>query len=61
MKFLAVVALVCMLAFAASMTDSEVKTAIDRMENSNYGKTLLSTIALQLSAEGPVEDLIRML
>ena len=31
------------------------------MEKSNYGRTLLSTIELQLSAEGPVEDLIRML
>lgn len=31
------------------------------MEKSKYGKTLLATIALQMEAEGPVEDLIRLL
>ena len=31
------------------------------METSRYGKTLLDTIQLQLTAGGPVEDLIRML
>jgi len=31
------------------------------MALSKYGKTLLATIALQMEAEGPVEDLIRLL
>jgi len=31
------------------------------METSKYGKTLLATMAIQLEAEGPVEDLIRMM
>lgn len=31
------------------------------MEKSKYGKTLLDTIELELSTNGPVEDLIRLL
>jgi hypothetical protein len=31
------------------------------MEASRYGKTLIDTIQLQLTAGGPVEDLIRLL
>ena len=55
------IVLVLLLATCFAFTDEEVYSTLDKIENSKYGQTLLSTIALELQAEGPVEDLIRML
>jgi len=46
MKFsIAILACVLFLGVFA-VTDPEISTAVNRMENSKYGKTLLDTIAL---------------
>jgi hypothetical protein len=61
MKIIAVLALTLLITSSYAFTDAEVYSTLEKIENSKYGQTLLSTIALQLTAEGPVEDLIRML
>lgn len=57
----AVVAILALAFTVHAVTDEEVYTSMKKMETSRYGKTLLDTIQLQLTAGGPVEDLIRML
>lgn len=61
MKVLAVIAIACLIATSFATTDEEVYDKLHKMENSKYGKTLLDTIQLQITSNGPVEDLIRML
>nr|AWX67865.1 trichocyst matrix protein T2-A [Philasterides dicentrarchi]QEE82883.1 trichocyst matrix protein T2-A [Philasterides dicentrarchi] len=52
----------CVLVLGAfAVTDPEIASVVRKMENSKYGKTLLDTIALQMEAGDPVQDLIDML
>lgn len=61
MKFMIVILAISMVIGALAVTDPEVATIVKRMENSKYGKTLLDTIALQLEAGDPVQDLLNLL
>lgn len=61
MKFMIVVIAISMIIGAMAVTDPEVASIVKKMENSKYGKTLLDTIALQLEAGDPVQDLLNLL
>jgi hypothetical protein len=61
MKLLAVICIIAIIGAGFATAEEEANTKIGKMEASEYGKTLLDTIQLELTAEGPVEDLIRML
>jgi flagellar motility protein MotE (MotC chaperone) len=63
MKFIsfALLALVLVSGFATEQDDQHDLETLRRMEKTEFGQTILDTIQLQLSAEGPVEDLVKML
>jgi hypothetical protein len=46
MKFFALIALTFLIATSSAYTDEEVISTLEKIENSKYGSTLLSTIAL---------------
>lgn len=43
------------------MTETEAMASIEKMQKSQYGKTILDTIALQLEVQDSADDLIMML
>jgi len=48
-------------AVSAEMTDDEAVTYLNKVSQSNFGKTMLDTIMLQLQTNEPVSDLIDLL
>jgi hypothetical protein len=61
MKVLALLVVTALIASSFATSDEEVYKTLSKMENSKFGKTILDTIALQLSTSDQVEDLIKLL
>jgi hypothetical protein len=61
MKVLALLFVTALIASSFATSDEEVYKTLSKMENSKFGKTILDTIALQLSTSDQVEDLIKLL
>jgi hypothetical protein len=61
MKVLALLAVTLLIASSYATSEEEVYKTLSKMENSKFGKTILDTIALQLTTTDQVEDLIKLL
>jgi len=61
MKFILALLASIFIVGVTATADPEIASIVSKMEKTKYGKTLLDTIALQVKAGDPVQDLINML
>jgi hypothetical protein len=61
MKVLALLVITALIASSIATSDEDVYKTLRKMETSKFGKTILDTIALQLTTSDQVEDLIKLL